>query len=152
MKSRFYYFKSRKMGVFNRILIPAAAALASKSSAHAPALEPAAHSATVLAVAPVHAITPAHTVAPAGKKFRIILLHLNAVINPLLIQLGRQLRNFRLQAGSLLSIRILFGQFTSEFELFLIEIPPQITGLLKKSLPLLVQPGDLFVAQITLVT
>ena len=84
------------MRVFNRILKPAAAPLASKPSAHATALEPATHSATVLAVSPVHAITPAHTVAPAGKKFRIILLHLNAVINPFLIQLGSQLRNFRL--------------------------------------------------------
>ena len=73
------------MRVFNRILIPVAAALASKSSAHAPALEPAAHSAAALAV------------TPAGKKFRIFLLHLNAVINPFLTQLGNQIGNFSLQ-------------------------------------------------------
>ena len=126
-------------------LIPATAALASKSSTHAPALKPAAHSATALAVA------PAHTVTPTGKKFRIFLLYFKALINPFLIQLGSQIRDFRLQAGSLLSIRIFFGQFTSEFKLFLIEILPQITGRLKKGLPLLVQPGDLFVARIGLV-
>ena len=144
-------------------LIPGTASLA---------LEPAAHSATALAtksaalalaVALVHAITPAHfatahaitpphTVTPAGEKVRVFFLHLDAMVNPLLVHPAGKIRDFPLQAGSLFGIRILLGQFALQLQLLLVDFSPEIAGIFKKSLALLVQFAEVFIAQIPLVT
>ena len=149
-------------------LIPGTASLA---------LEPAAHSATALAtksaalalavatahaVALAHAITPAHfatalavapshTVTPPGEKVRVFFLHPDAMVNPLLVHLAGKIRDFPLQAGSLFGIRILLGQFALQLQLLLVDFSPEIAGIFKKSLALLVQFAEVFIAQITLI-
>ncbi len=87
-----------------------------------------------------------------GEKVGILLLHLDAVFNALLRQLPLEFGNFLLQADSFLGIRIFFSQLASQLQLFLVDISPNLAGVFKKCLALLVQFVDFLIAKVALVT
>ena len=106
---------------------------------------------TTLAAAPTRAIAVTGTTGPpaitATVRLGIDLAHGHHVVETLLLQIGFQLRQLFAETTRHGGIRRLFGQFTAQVQIFLINFLAKLGRVCKKGLPLFIHLLELLGCQ-----